>query len=209
MELNYASKGEANAALTTGIIGTALGALNSIGGLGVLGTQAMKDGAGNSTNGYDHLVNRYEMQEEMAYQKELMSKDMQISELKAEKISDQKDVEVYRQIRSEMNAMRSQIDSQIGAINTNLNAQAVQNQANKDSFQILQERMDTNVANLNGAIDREVATRKANDNLIITYSNSTFTPKTVVTTSYSGGTISPASAAQQTYNPLPCCDCNV
>lgn len=31
---NYASKGVANAGLATGIIGTSLGALNAIGGLG-------------------------------------------------------------------------------------------------------------------------------------------------------------------------------
>ena len=68
--------------------------------------------------------------------------------------------------------------------------------------------MDNNTSTLSGAIEREVATRKANDNLIVTYANSTFTPKTVVTTSYSGGTMSPTSASQQTYNPLPCCDCN-
>ena len=36
MEMSYASRGVANAGLTTGIIGTALGALNSVGGLGAM-----------------------------------------------------------------------------------------------------------------------------------------------------------------------------
>ena len=36
MEMNYASNGKANAALTTGIIGTALGAINSLGANGGL-----------------------------------------------------------------------------------------------------------------------------------------------------------------------------
>lgn len=34
MEMNYASNGKANAALTTGIIGTALGAINTLGANG-------------------------------------------------------------------------------------------------------------------------------------------------------------------------------
>lgn len=37
MELNYASKGVGTAGLTTGIIGTALGAMNVLGGGGLLG----------------------------------------------------------------------------------------------------------------------------------------------------------------------------
>ena len=36
MEMNYASKGVANAGLATGIIGTSLGALNALGGMGAL-----------------------------------------------------------------------------------------------------------------------------------------------------------------------------
>lgn len=36
MEMNYASKGVANAGLATGIIGTSLGALNELGGMGAL-----------------------------------------------------------------------------------------------------------------------------------------------------------------------------
>lgn len=36
MEMNYASNGKANAALTTGIIGTALGAINTLGANGGL-----------------------------------------------------------------------------------------------------------------------------------------------------------------------------
>lgn len=214
MELNYTPAAEGNAALATGIIGTGLGAMNLIGnlanGAGLFGMQAKQGGAIGccSTNGFDHPVNRYELQEEMKYQKELMAKDMRIAELQSEKISDQKDIEVYKQLRSEIVALKNGIDSQIATINANLGAQAVQNQANKDSFQIMQERLDTASANLGGAIAREVATRKANDNLIITYTNSTFTPKVVMTTTFSDATVGSSSATQQTYNPLPCCDCN-
>jgi hypothetical protein len=57
---NYASKGVANAGLATGIIGTSLGALNAIGGLG-----ALSGVVGGRTNdnciNEDHCVNRYEL----------------------------------------------------------------------------------------------------------------------------------------------------
>lgn len=211
MELNnnYASNGKANAGVALGVVGTALGALNTFGNVGnfAMGANAYNK-CGRSTNGHDACVDRHELEMVMNYERQLMDKNLDISELQSEKISDQKDIEVYKQIKVEMNAMKAQLDSQIAAINGQLGAQAVQNQANKDSFQILQERMDTNVSTLSGAIDREVQTRKANDNLIVTYANTTFTPKTVVTTAYAGGTMSPSSSPQQTYNPLPSCDCN-
>ena len=57
---NYASKGVANAGLATGIIGTSLGALNAIGGLG-----ALSGVVGGRTTVHcineDHCVNRYEL----------------------------------------------------------------------------------------------------------------------------------------------------
>lgn len=212
MELDYTPSAEGNAALATGIIGTGLGAMNLLGnlanGVGLFGMQNKNNSTGSSTDGHDHCIDRYELKQELNYQKELMAKDMQISELQAEKISDQKDIEVYKQLRAELGAVRDNLSGQISAINTQLNAQAVQNQATKDSFQILNERVDTRTADINGAIAREIATRKANDNLIVTYANSTFTPKVVMTTTYTGATVGSASSAQGTYNPLPCCDCN-
>ena len=57
---NYASKGVANAGLATGIIGTSLGALNAIGGLGALSGVVCGRTADNCIN-EDHCVNRYEL----------------------------------------------------------------------------------------------------------------------------------------------------
>lgn len=52
--MEYASKGVGTAALTTGIIGTTLGALEGVGGIsGLLGNRNMSDG--------DRPVTRYEM----------------------------------------------------------------------------------------------------------------------------------------------------
>ncbi len=210
MELNYASNGKANAALTTGIIGTGLGALGVLGGAGnALGNLA-GIGVGHPCLGQtaQQYVGKDEFRESLVYQKELMDKDMMISELRSEKISDQKDIEVYKQIKAEMNALEANYNAQFQAINAQLTNQAVQNQSTKDSFQILQERVDANNATLGGAIEREVATRKANDNLIVTYVNSTFTPKVVMETTFSDATVGSRSMDQTTYNPLPCCDCN-
>lgn len=207
MELDYTPSGEGNAALATGIIGTGLGAMNLLGNLGNFwGLNKATTTQPTGENG--EFITRNEMSTVLDYEKQLAEKNMEISNLNSEKISDQKDIEVYRQLRSEMTTMKTALDSQIATINSNLNAQAVQNQANKDSFQILQERMDNNVSTLDGAISREIATRKANDNLIVTYANSTFTPKVVMTTTFSGATVGSSSAAQDTYNPLPACDCN-
>lgn len=222
MELDYASKSTGNAALTTGIIGTGLGAMNLLGNIGNFANtcntrMGMSYGGCNGGNysyynvGNDcgeRYVGRNEFKEALGYEKQLSDKNLIIAGLEAEKISDAKDVEVYKQIKSEMNALEAAQAMQIAEINKQLTNQAVQNQANKDSFQIMQERLDNNFTALGGAIEREVATRKANDNLIVNYVNSTFTPKTVVSTAYSGGTISPTSEQQQRYNPLPCCDCN-
>ena len=56
-DVSYASNGKANAALTTGIIGTSLGAIASMGGLaGLLGVNTNR-----STDPNDRPVTRYEM----------------------------------------------------------------------------------------------------------------------------------------------------
>ena len=57
MEMNYASKGVANAGLATGIIGTSLGALNALGGMGALTGVIGPRG----TCSEDHTINRYEL----------------------------------------------------------------------------------------------------------------------------------------------------
>lgn len=203
MELDYTSRSEGNAALATGIIGTGLGAMNLLGNIGNFANQNRFNGdCGGRRHDFD--INRREFDDAMNYERQLSDKNLVIASLEAEKISDRKDVEVYKQIKSEMNL----IEAQIAAINGQLSNQAVQNQANKDSFQLLQERMETHHSILGGAIEREVATRKANDNLIINYVNTTFDPKVVVSNTYEGGTLVPETRHQHTYNPLPACDCN-
>lgn len=57
MEMSYASRGVANAGLTTGIIGTALGALNSVGGLGAMAL----NGGRVAECSENQTINRYEL----------------------------------------------------------------------------------------------------------------------------------------------------
>ena len=93
--MEYASNGKANAALTTGIIGTAgvgLGLLGNLlgGGWGV-NPAAAAVAAGCSEN---TPVTRYELEREQ----KLAAKDSEIALLKANAYNDQKAVEVYAYI---------------------------------------------------------------------------------------------------------------
>lgn len=246
MEMNYASNGKANAALTTGIIGTALGAINTLGangGLnGVLGglvgnpasaasvatTAGLTDNAIGMLAGAaiaqaiprnncacineDHTVNRYEMNTQFGYTATIQQKDLELarkdSELAlahAKENTRQEIISVYEQVKKEMNEQNAQNMAQFAAINQQLGAQAVQNQANKDSFQIIQERMDNRYTELKCDITREQETRKANDNLLVTYVNSTFYPNQIAPLTVD---TTKAATPAHTYNPLPACTCN-
>lgn len=177
--MEYASKGVASAGLATGIVGTALGALNggllNLGGWNGAGNGAM-NGAMYGGCGSERLVNRYEMSQEQRIS-ELQS---QIALRDANIYNDQKSLELYKYI-----------DGQLNAINAQLGAQAVQNQATKDSFQLLQERLCC-----------EEKARRCADNAIVNYANATFYPKMVADV-----TTGTTTTAQTLYNPLPVDTC--
>lgn len=166
--MEYASKGVANAGLTTGIIGSALGALN--GGLFNLG------GMNNAVCGDDRFTTRYDASREA----KISDLQSQIALRDANIYNDQKSLELYKYI-----------DGQIAAINAQLSAQAVQNQATKDSFQLMQERLCA-----------ETKERRCADNAIVNYANATFYPKLVADI-----TTGTTTTAQTLYNPLPAENC--
>ena len=88
--MEYASKGVGTAALTTGIIGTTLGALEGVGGIsGLLGNRNMSEG--------DKPVTRYEM----GLIKESIAKDNEITLLKAQKYTDQAAMGIQGQIANQ------------------------------------------------------------------------------------------------------------
>lgn len=167
MDFEKHSSGVAKGGLTTGIIGTSLGVLNAMGGTGLLG--GLVGGApANCT-------------------RELMEKDLRIAELNTDVkfrdstiYSDQKTLDLYRYI-----------DGQLANINAQLSAQAVQNQATKDSFQLVNERLCC-----------EQKERRCADNSIVNYANATFYPKMVADV-----TTGTTTTAQTTYNPLPVDNC--
>ena len=189
---NYATKGVANAGLTTGIIGTSLGALNAMGNGGLLGglfgNNCGCNGAWNMAGCSENvLVNRYELgqaQEIEALKSQLSLRDASI-------YSDQKALELYRYI-----------DGKLGEIHGVLSTQAVQNQATKDSFQLMQERLECCKREMSEALCREIGDRKCADTSLVNYMNATFYPKLVA--SITTGT---ETTAQTLYNPLPVSTC--
>ena len=118
-EHNYASNGKANAALTTGIIGTSgfgLALLNGLGGvLGNLG------GAARPACNEDHCVNRYEAAQAARFaelETEVKLRDSNI-------YTDQKMLELYKYFDGETKQLRADIcetKAQQGVINANLMA---------------------------------------------------------------------------------------
>ena len=195
----FSTNAKANAALTTGIIGTSgfgLAALNSMAnGGGLLGglfggprydpaVMAAMAGHGCSE---DHCVNRYELGLEQAS----AAKDAEIALLKSNIYGDQKSLEMYKYIDGELREIRN-----------TLAGQAVMNQKTADSFEMVRSDICCVKNELYTAISRERDERCCADNSIVTYSNATFYPKQIASVTTGTETV-----AQTLYNPLPGCGC--
>lgn len=215
MELERRSSGVAKGGLTTGIIGTSLGALNSLAimgtGVGLLSgigrnNTAVSGACGvqpvvvmGGREGYpaggccseDHYVNRYELE----LQQRIAEKDSQIALRDANTYGDQKMLEMYKYV-----------DGQLKDIRSELGRQAVVNQKTEDSFALVQQDINCCCKRLEDKICDERRERKCADNQIITYTNATFYPKQVANV-----TTGTTTTAQTLYNPLPqdagCCGC--
>lgn len=189
--MEYASNGKANAALTTGIIGTAgvgLGLLGNLlgGGWGAnpAAAAAMAAGAACSEN---TPVTRYELDREQ----QLAQKDSEIALLKANTYNDQKMLEMY-----------AYIDGQLKDVRKTLCDQAVHNQRTEDSFALVKQDVDCVRKEALDAVKMEAERRCCGDNSIVTYVNATFYPKQVADV-----TTGTATTAQSLYNPIPKCGC--
>lgn len=189
-ERNHSS-GVAKGGLTTGIIGTALGALNSLAlmnnGYNTYNSQPRSYYNDGAVCSEDHFVNRYEAQ----LQHTISEKDSQLMLKDAITSQDGKMLEMYKYV-----------DGRLREVEANLARQAVVNQKTEDSFALAQKDLDCCCRRLETAISSEKRERECEDKAIITYSNATFYPKMVadVTT---GSTTTP----QRTYSPLTrtCC----
>lgn len=206
MELQKHSSGVAKGGLTTGIIGTSLGALNSLAlmgaGVGLLGGMGRNNQpvVVTGVDGYpaggccseDHYVNRYELE----LQQKIAEKDSQIALRDANTYGDQKMLEMYKYV-----------DGRFREFEQAFAAQAVNNQKTADDVMRVQANLDCCCNRLEDKICDERRERKCADNTIVTYANATFYAKLI-----SG--ITPSTAAptpQPTFNPLPqsgdCCGC--
>lgn len=209
MNKEYASKGVAGAGLGTGIAGLSLGVINSLGGLAGLGglfggrsTAVQNDaltammtaglmrggvGCGYCGSDCDPVTQR-----ELTLTQKLAEKDTQIALRDAVTYTDRQNLDMYKYI-----------DGKIQEIRVTLGEQAVQNQANKDSFVLLQQQMATDKAALQKEICCEKRERRCADDTIVNYVNATFYPK--MTADVTTGT---ETTAQKVYNPLPACSCD-
>ena len=131
-EHSVASAATGNAALTTGIIGTALGVLNGGNGNGLLGGLL----GGNGGNSYqcacneNQLVNRYEL----ALQQTIAAKDAKIGLLESNIYTDQKIADVYERLNVKINANKEEQT----AINMQ---QAVYNGTNNATLSCIQNQV--------------------------------------------------------------------
>ena len=182
--MEYASNGKANAALTTGIIGTAgvgLGLLGNLLGGGWNGL-GVNPAAGCSEN---MPVTRYDLDREQ----KLAAKDSEIALLKANTYNDQKMLEMY-----------GYIDGQLKDVREALCKQAVHNQRTEDSFALVKQDVESVRKEALDAVKMEAERRCCGDNSIVTYVNATFYPKQVADV-----TTGTATTAQSLYNPIPKC----
>lgn len=98
--MEYASRAVGNAGLTTGIIGTALGALNGVGGVGGI--------LGGNKNSDDQPVTRFEAN----MMREISDRDQKIASLEANKYTDQKITDLSDKVNTRFSNMEQQLGQQ-------------------------------------------------------------------------------------------------
>lgn len=108
--MEYASNGKANAGLATGIIGTALGGLNALGGLGMIG------------NCPANMGNNYVTKDMMELQLALVNQQKENAILSADLSSEKKMVEVYNAANNKINSVRDELSNRIYALSEKMDA---------------------------------------------------------------------------------------
>ena len=132
-EMIPASRGVANAGLTTGVIGTALGALNALAGLGgaAMAVTAVHDSD-------DHFVNRYEMN----LVRELQNKDTALAISESEKYTDKKMVEVYNALNAQDKAIRADVAANYREFRDFTDQQSTYNGVNTATLGCMKNQID-------------------------------------------------------------------
>lgn len=181
MDFKFANRGVANAGLTTGIIGTALGALNSLGGLA---GAAMPVG---SCAGACGSVTPFTTQYDAGLAARIAELETEVKLRDANIFTDNKILEVYKFFDGELKDVRKELCNQ-----------AVINERTAGAFKAVEQDIICTRNELYASIARERDERCCADNSIVTYVNNTFYPKEVVDV-----TVGTATTAQPLYNPLP------
>ena len=184
--MEFASKGLGVTGATLGGVGAGLSVLNALGGNGILGNLLGINGQRCCPENMP--VTRYELGLEQSN----AAKDAEIALLKANTYQDQKSLELYKYIDSELRDIRA-VQAQ----------QAVHNQRTEDRFVIARQHIAAVKAELSCQIEAERKARCCADNAIVNYANATFYPKMVADV-----TVGTETTAQTLYNPLPNCGCN-
>lgn len=209
----WASNAKGNAALTTGIIGTAGVGLGLLGGLANManGVNCNRNcDHGNDTAmaaaiaamaastaprttfvpacSEDHTVNRYEAGQAAR----IAELETQVKLLEANTYTDQKILEVYKYFDGELKDVRGELCNQ-----------RVHNQRTEDSFTLARQDLAAVKAELECQIRNEAEKRCCGDNAIVNYVNATFYPKMVADV-----TTGTETTAQSLFNPIPKCGCN-
>lgn len=219
MELDRKASGVAKGGLTTGIIGTSLGALalmgtgaNGIGALlgsgnrasGLGAGQALLDGillsalAGGGCGGHQNWGSCGPCESDHFLTRYDAEKDARIAKLEsdialrdANTYSDQKALEMYKYVDGRMRAIEGQIAQQ-----------AVINESIAGQMKVAKAEADCCCQSLRQAIEAEAAARCCGDNAIVNYTNATFYPQMI-----SDLTIGTTAKPQNTWNPVGNCGC--
>jgi hypothetical protein len=195
-EKKYASNAKGNAALTTGIIGTALGGLLALGGGGGifsgLGGGAVAAVAEKENADYVDITKQY-YQGQISNIREIQS----MYETLSNKIVDTS-FALYKNQRDEKDA----ILSRISALETK---QAVDAAVEPWRAKVLEMQIGGVAAGSQAALALEAERRHCAENAVVNYVNSTFYPVSVANVS-----VATTSTAKSTFNPLaglecPCC----
>lgn len=130
--MEYASKAVGNAGLATGIIGTALGALNGAGGLDLLnvGPRRPRDEG-------DIPVTRHDM----GLYRELSEKDFKIASLESNKYTDQQVRELSDKMNAKIDAFAAQTGMRFDGVQQQLNGQSVWNATQQANLACLQSQI--------------------------------------------------------------------
>lgn len=132
-EMIPASRGVANAGLATGITGAALGAINTLAGLGsaTVARTAVHDSD-------EHFVNRYEMN----LVRELQNKDAALAISESEKYTDKKMVEVYNALNAQDKAIRADVAANYREFRDFTDQQSTYNGVNTATLSCMQNQIN-------------------------------------------------------------------